>query len=140
MTLADVEEECRTLLLIYLVDPVVTVVVTAPHVPRVKVLGKVVKPGKFVIQPGDTLLDAIAYAGGFDERCDIKRILILNKGSARLINLKGIINGEEVPEDYNLTLYDGDFIFVPEVGRPDWAQATSYVSGIIQSLIVVTFN
>ena len=140
MTLAELESECTALLKTYLVNPIVSVVVTSPHMPRVKVLGKVRNPGKFNIQYGDTLLDAIAYAGGFDERCDIKRILILNKNYAKFVDLKSFLKGEELQSDMDIgiAINDGDFVFVPEVGRPDWGKATSYISGIVQSLIVVS--
>ncbi len=139
MSLAEVEAECTRLLKTYLVNPIVSVMITSPHVPRVKVLGNVRNPGKFNIQYGDNLLDAIAYAGGFDERCDIKRILILNKNYAKFVNLKGFLRGEELQSDMDIdiAINDGDFVFVPEVGRPDWDKATSYISGIVQSLIVV---
>jgi polysaccharide export outer membrane protein len=137
MTLAEVERLCVERLETYLVDPIVNVVVTSPHVPRVKILGKVKDPGKFIIQPGDTLLDAIAYAGGLDERCDIKRIIILNRGKARLLNIKALLLGGDIDPDIDLNVYDGDLIFVPEVGRPNWEKATTIISGIIQSIIVL---
>ena len=139
MTLTEIEEECRGRLQIYLVDPVVTVIVTAPHVPKIKVLGKVKEPGKFTIKPGDTLIDAIAYAGGFEERCEIKRILILNHGYAKFINLRAYLELEEERVKTDLTLYDGDLIIVPEVGRPDWAKAMPFVTALIQSLIVAPY-
>jgi polysaccharide export outer membrane protein len=142
MTLTEVEEQCRTALEIYLIDPIVNVVVTSPHMPRVKVLGKVRNPGKFNIQYGDTLLDAVAYAGGFDERCDIKRILILNKNYAKFVNLKSFLKGEELVTDIDvdLSINDGDLVFIPEVGRPNWGEAAPYISGIIQSLLVTSLK
>ena len=138
LTLAEVEEKCRVELETYLIDPMVNVIVISPHVPRVKVLGKVTKPGKFITHPGDNLLDAIAYAGGFDERCDVRHILILNENGSRMVDLKELLKGEEPVADIDLSLMDGDFIFVPEVGRPDWDKATTYINGIIQSLIVIS--
>jgi protein involved in polysaccharide export with SLBB domain len=140
MSLSELEAECTSLLKTYLVNPIVSVMITSPHLPRVKVLGKVRDPGKFNIQYGDTLLDAVAYAGGFDERCDIGRIVILNKNYAKFVDLKSFLRGEELQSDMviDIAINDGDLVFVPEVGRPDWAKATSYISGIVQSLIVVT--
>lgn len=136
MTLGEVEDECRVKLAKYLIGPIVNVVVTTPHVPRVKVLGRVASPGKFVIQPDDTLIDAIAYAGGFDERCDIKRILILNRGTAKLINLRDYLDNESGVPEGDLTINDGDLIIVPEVSRVDWGAAMPFITAAIQSLIM----
>ncbi len=136
MTLAEVEAECRDKLSRYLVDPVVNIVVISPHVPRFKIFGKVVGPGKYILQPGDTLIDAVAYAGGFGRRCDVKHILILNKGSAKLVNLKSYLLGEGGPPEEDLLIYDGDLIIVPEVGRPDWSLAMPYITAAVQSVVM----
>ena len=136
MTLAEVEKECSSRLAAYLVDPVVNIIVTDPHISAVKILGRVQNPGKFDIRPGDTLVDAIAYAGGFASRCDIKRILILNRGNARLINLRTYLENEGNSTEADLTVLDGDLIIVPEVTRLNWSNAMPYVTAAIQSLII----
>jgi polysaccharide export outer membrane protein len=137
LTLAEVEEECRIRLQTYLLDPIASVIVTSPHVPRVKVLGKVKDPGKYNLRPGDTLIDAIAYAGGFEERCDIRHILILSREGGKIVNLKGYLEGDEGFPGMDIAMYDGDLVFVPETGRPDWDSATDVLSGIIRNLIVL---
>jgi protein involved in polysaccharide export with SLBB domain len=90
------------------------------------------------MRPGDTLIDAIAYAGGFSSRCDIKHIIIINRSNIKIVNLKSYLKGEGQLPETDLTIYDGDLIIVPEVLRPDYAKAMFIVNGIVQSLIIRT--
>jgi len=136
MTLAQVENICNERLKTYYVNPIATVIVLTSHIPEVKILGRVTSPGKYKLKPGDTLIDVIAYAGGFASRCDIKHILIINRNSAKMVNIKSYIKGEGALPDTDLTIYDGDLIMVPEVLRPDYAKVMGIVNGIVQSLII----
>lgn len=45
---------------------------------KVSVLGSVTKPGAYPVQSADTVLTAIAKAGGFSDEADRKRIMILH--------------------------------------------------------------
>ncbi len=137
MPLTEVEEECRAVLEMYLVNPVVNVIVTKAYVSSVKIIGRIQGPGKVYLQPGDTLLDVIATVGGFSSRCDVKRILILNENGSRIVNLRPIVMNEEIETEIDISVMDGDLIIVPEVDRPNWDKATTYINGIIQALILV---
>lgn len=137
MPLTEVEEECRAALEMYLVNPVVNVIVTKAYVSSVKIIGRIQGPGKVYLQPGDTLLDVIATVGGFSSRCDVKHILILNKNGSRIVNLRPIVMNEEIEVEIDISVMDGDLIIVPEVDRPNWDKAITYINGIIQALILV---
>jgi len=138
MTLPEVENICCDSLKKYFVNPVVNVIVLSSHIPEIKLLGRVAAPGKYRMRPGDTLIDAIAYAGGFSSRCDIKHIIIINRSNIKIVNLKSYLKGEGQLPETDLTIYDGDLIIVPEVLRPDYAKAMFIVNGIVQSLIIRT--
>ncbi len=61
----------------YVNTPVVTVGVESAAPTPVSVLGEVAKPGKFPFEPGLTVLDALALAGGLTEYGHKDRVYVL---------------------------------------------------------------
>ena len=59
--------------------PSVSVAVIETRAPSFAVVGQVKQPGSFELQPGTTVLDGIALAGGLDEFADKERIFVLRK-------------------------------------------------------------
>jgi len=107
----------------YELEPGDYIVLPTRILPKASVLGKVKRAGEYPYEEGQRLYDLIGIAGGFDERCDIKNILIMR------INERGLFDGRI----YNLLSYqrDGDIsqnpmifkddiIVVPEIGRANW--------------------
>jgi protein involved in polysaccharide export with SLBB domain len=74
------------------------------------------------VQDDSRILDAVASAGGFANRCDIRHIFVLREhgDSFERIELDLRQFKEEVDETQNIFLQDRDIIFIPEVGRVDW--------------------
>jgi protein involved in polysaccharide export with SLBB domain len=59
--------------------PEVAVAVLETRAPTFAVVGQVKQPGSFELQPGTTVLDGIALAGGLDEFADKERIFVIRK-------------------------------------------------------------
>jgi polysaccharide export outer membrane protein len=66
----------------FLTNPLVTVVVHERRPVRVSVLGKVVRPGVYDLDPGSGVLHALAAAGDVTPFADQDRIFVLRNGSA----------------------------------------------------------
>ena len=60
--------------------PSVSVAVLETRQPSFAVVGEVRQPGSFALQPGTTVLDAVALAGGLSEFAEKERIFVIRKG------------------------------------------------------------
>jgi polysaccharide export outer membrane protein len=82
------------------------------------VLGQVGGPGQVEVEPGTTLLQAIALAGGLDRFAATKRIQLRRTDSSTgqerlyLFNYKAVERGGSIQS--MITLREGDVIIVPE--------------------------
>jgi len=128
-TVADVGESIKARLSDgYLRHPQVTVSVDQFRSQRVFVMGEVRTPGRYVLNGPVTLLDALAHAGATTDAAGAQ-VLILHpkdpvKGSPTLpgqqdaevvnVNLREIQDGRL---SRNVTIRDGDTIFVPKAER-----------------------
>jgi len=91
-------------------------VIMASSSASIFVSGAVAHPGRIGMDRPLTLLDAIMEAGGFDPKsANVKKISVIRqtggKYSKHRVNLKPVLNGENVPPFY-LQLFD--VIYVPE--------------------------
>ena len=86
--------------------------------PRIFVTGEVNKPGPHSIQPGTTVLQAIALSGGLGPFAAKQRIQVLRREagveSVHVFNYRAFESGQEVQG--NIELRPGDVIIVPERG------------------------
>ena len=83
----------------------------------VYVMGQVATPGMVEVEPGTTLLQAIALAGGLDRFAATKRIQLRRTdatGQERLylFNFKAVERGSAITS--MITLREGDVLIVPE--------------------------
>jgi len=90
----------------------VQVTILALHPMRARVLGSVNRPGEIDFKPGDTLLDAIAKAGSYQEDALLDKSTLTRKGSKEniAIDLKKMFKGDL---SQNMELAPGDTIYVP---------------------------
>ena len=100
----------------FIEQPDVTVVVTQINKRSVYLMGEISHPGPVQLKPGMTVLQALAYGGGFTEFANRKGIYVLRtEEDGRSIrypfNYKKAIRGEADPQ--NLELKPGDTIVVP---------------------------
>ena len=81
------------------------------------VMGQVATPGAVEVEPGTTMLQAIALAGGLDRFAATKRIQLRRSNSTGqerlyLFNFKAVERGGAIQS--MITLREGDVIIVPE--------------------------
>jgi polysaccharide biosynthesis/export protein len=114
-TPGQLENEIRNRLKKYIPDPVVTVAVKQVHGLKIFVIGKVGKPGEYMVGRYVDVLQALTLAGGLTPFADEDSIKIVRKQ-----------NGKEtvIPFDYsqvkrgrgldqNIQLKSGDVVLVP---------------------------
>ena len=112
----QLEEAISAKLRIYITDPEVTVMVLQINSQKFNILGRVAKPGSYLLTTTMTVLDAIAEAGGFQDFAKQKKIYILREkaggGETRIaFNYKDVIQGKH-PEE-NIRLEPHDTVVVP---------------------------
>jgi protein involved in polysaccharide export with SLBB domain len=82
----------------FLIDPKISVFITAYNPLKVYILGAVNVPGSYDYKPGSRLTDYLADAGGFSDRADLKHCYIyaLHELKPRAdINLKKALEAQE---------------------------------------------
>jgi len=98
----------------YFVDPHVTIV-TPPRSQVVTVLGEVRSSGRFAINPGATILDVLAQAGGLKETASNVGYVLRKDSSGNVsrypVNLNGLIDTKDAPPAP--TLLGADTLVVP---------------------------
>jgi polysaccharide export outer membrane protein len=100
----------------FIADPEVTVIVTEIKSQNFNILGEINKAGTYSLSGADTVLDAIALAGGFRDFAKRKSIYVLrrdaNGNEQRMpFNYKDVIKG--VHAEQNIKLQAHDTIVVP---------------------------
>jgi polysaccharide export outer membrane protein len=101
----------------YIKNPQVTILVKEYAARRVSVLGEVKKPGTVEIPPEEalTLLQAVAYAGGFQNvaKTDevVVRRMINGKETKTKVNATKLMRADAAECDYPLE--PGDIVYVP---------------------------
>lgn len=115
-TPSQLQDDIAAKLHTYITHPDVTVIVQQINSKKFNILGRVMKPGAYLLSTTTTVLDAIAQAGGFQDFAKQKDIYILRSspgGSpARLpFNYKDVIKGKHLEE--NIKLEPNDTIVVP---------------------------
>jgi polysaccharide biosynthesis/export protein len=110
------EQEIAAKLKNYISEPEVTVIVQQINSQKFNILGQVNRPGSYLITNSDTVLDAIAVAGGFRDFAKQKSIYVLRQnpdGTQTRIafNYKEVVKGQNPAQ--NIKLQARDTIVVP---------------------------
>jgi polysaccharide export outer membrane protein len=99
----------------YISDPVVSVAVTEIHGNKVYVIGQVVKPGDFVVNPRVDVVQALSMAGGMTAFASLSNIIILRRsGPTQTVlhfDYTDVAKGKKLEE--NIPLQSGDVVVVP---------------------------
>lgn len=95
----------------YLHNPEVTVMVLQMNSQKFNILGRVAKPGSYPLAASNTVLDAIAAAGGFTDFAKEKDIYVLREDSRGVqtriaFNYKDVIRGVHPEENIRLAAHD----------------------------------
>jgi len=117
LTTAELDDKLTRLYNGYIVNADVTVTMVGFNSQRVYVWGQVMQQGDQPFDGEVTIMDAIARAGGPNQRAETKKILLTRNGQVHQLNFyRIVINGDS--SDY-VFLQDGDIIFVPPTA---WAR------------------
>jgi polysaccharide export outer membrane protein len=99
----------------FMSKPQVTVIVQEIKSQRFNILGHVLKPGSYLLNPPTTLVDAIAIAGGLAPFANAKHIYVLRDDGGKEVrlrfNYKQVIKGRR--EEQNVELRARDTVVVP---------------------------
>src|SRR5262249_4872854 len=79
----------------------------------VLVLGAVKTPGRLSLKQRDTLLAALAMAGGPTENADLLQAYVARDASVLPVNFRHLLFAKEASQ--NVLLQDKDFIYIPDV-------------------------
>ncbi|MGA2570380.1 MAG: polysaccharide biosynthesis/export family protein [Terracidiphilus sp.] len=112
----QLEQEISSKLKNFITDPHVTVIVEKINSQKFNILGEVAKPGSYSLSTGETIVDAVAIAGGFKDFAKRKSIYVLRQSpggeQSRInFNYQDFIKGKDTA--VNIVLRPGDTIVVP---------------------------
>jgi polysaccharide biosynthesis/export protein len=114
-TVTQLKETIGEQLKKYVTNPEVTVIVRQSRSQWIYTIGKVARPGPYVLESGMTVLQALSNAGGFLEWAGTKKILIVRREGEKEVQFKfnydDFISGKNVQQ--NVALRPGDTIVVP---------------------------
>jgi polysaccharide export outer membrane protein len=137
LSIFQLRDKIRDGLLKYIIDPQVSVGVTAVQSQKVIVLGEVDRPGLFSLDIPMTALDVISKAGGFTKDAKQKSILLirgsLEKPQLITLNIDKFFNDYDMTQ--NVYLRDGDILYVPATFIADVARFFDHLYSIIRPMV-----
>jgi polysaccharide export outer membrane protein len=96
-------------------DAVVTVAVLEIRGNKIYVIGQVVRPGEFIVNPRVDVIQALSLAGGTTPFASPSEIFVLRRdgGQQRRLpfNMEAVVRGRELEQ--NILLRSGDVVVVP---------------------------
>ncbi|MER3472485.1 MAG: hypothetical protein C4335_00315 [Armatimonadota bacterium] len=109
-------QQVRSALARWVKNPRVSVIVKSFAQHQVFILGAVARPGAYPLQPGLTVAEAIALAGGFTSSADRNALTVLRKQQARDVKFSVRFTDNPSREDsaVRFVLQPGDNLIVPE--------------------------
>ncbi len=114
-TVKQVREEISKRLEKFVTDAQVTVILIKTQNYKIYVLGKVNKPGEFVVGRPANVMQALAMAGGLTPFASPGKIIVIRRigGNEQTFpfDYKSVAKGEFL--DQNITLLPGDVVVVP---------------------------
>jgi polysaccharide export outer membrane protein len=98
-------------------DPVITIALKDFEKPYFIAVGEVGKPGKYELRSSLTVTEAVAIAGGFNEKSKHSEVVLFRPGptggfDAKVLNIKKLLASRNLSED--LRLEPGDVVYVPQ--------------------------
>lgn len=120
----------------YIVNPQVSVNVTAIQSKKYSVLGEVARPGVFSLENSVNVLEATATAGGFTTDAKLKTVLLIRRGASApevyAVNLEDLLEDGNLAQ--NVNVQNGDIIYVPAIHIANVSRYFSHLSKIILPL------
>lgn len=118
LTVPELEQQLTQRYAKELIDPLISVTLKEFVKPRIFIGGYVVKPGAYELRDGDMLAQALLLAGGFMPQAHRKQVIHLRpigEGQMKVTVVDMTKVYSKHPDPFlNLTLKDGDLIYVPQ--------------------------
>jgi polysaccharide export outer membrane protein len=116
-TVPELTETLKTAYVNILHDPVIAVSLKDFEKPYFIASGEVARPGKYDLRSDLTVTEAVAIAGGFDDKSKHSQVVLFRPVSgggfeAKLINVKKLLASRNLSED--IRLQPGDMLYVPQ--------------------------
>ena len=114
-SVTDLQSALKKKLTEYLADPVVTVSVANVSGNTVHIMGKVLKPGNFMMSKSTDVMQALSMAGGLSPYAEENNIIVLRRQGEKQqvlpVHYAAIKKGQEL--NTNILLQSGDVIVIP---------------------------
>ena len=114
-TVEQIRQEIVSKIQKYIPDPVVTVQVKQIVGNNIYVIGKVNKPGAFVLNQDINVMQALSIAGGTTTFASLNKIIVLRRENGKQVAIPfrygDVESGEHL--DQNIELRSGDVVVVP---------------------------
>lgn len=137
LSIFQLRDQIRDKLSKYIVEPQVSILVTAVQSQKVIVLGEVKNPGLFALDSPLTALEAISKAGGFSLDARQGNVLLIKGGMKNpelsSLDMKDVFSGNDITQ--NVNLQNGDIIYVPSTFIADLSRFFDHLSRIISPLV-----
>jgi len=115
LTVTDLRKAVTKRLSEYVPDATVTIILLKMSEPKAYVIGKVNRPGEFIISSHTNVMQILAMAGGMNPFASEGNILILRQENNSTMtipfNYKQVEKGKNVEQ--NIILKEGDVVVVP---------------------------
>lgn len=130
-------EEIKGRLSKYLIDPQVTVNVTTVQSQKIIVLGEVNSPGIFTLEYDINVVEAISRAGGMTNDAKLNNVLLIRREQGKptviSLNLKKAFKEGDISQ--NVSLMNGDIIYLPAVTIANVSRYFSHISQIVSPFV-----
>lgn len=117
LTIPELTDALKSAYAKILHDPVIAIVLKDFEKPYFIAAGQLGRPGKYDLRSDLTVTEAVAIAGGFNDRSKHSQVVLFRPAAnqmfeARIINVKKLMASRELSEDIHLQ--PGDMLFVPQ--------------------------
>jgi len=123
----------------FLVEPYVSIGVSAIRSQKLYVLGEVEKPGVFQINSPIDVIEAVSMAGGLTVNAKLSSLLLIRGGldspQLKTVNLKKTLKEGDLSE--NITLIGGDIVYVPATYIASADRFFSHLKNIISPIVLL---
>jgi polysaccharide biosynthesis/export protein len=116
-TVPELTETVKTAYATILHDPIIAVSLKDFEKPYFIASGEVARPGKYDLRGDLTVTEAVAIAGGFDDKSKHSQVVLFHPVptggfEAKLVNVKKLMATHDMSED--IRLQPGDMLYVPQ--------------------------
>lgn len=139
LTVAQLEKRIEKKLATFVRSPDVSVSLTTVAGNRVTILGEVRSPGIVSVPEGDTLLQAIALAGGHTKDAVLRSVVVVKNvrtnPTAQRVNLDRVMTRGEM--QYDILMDAEDFVYVPRKFIANLSRFLTQVLGPLRDAVNV---